>query len=303
MDMLIPAYVNPKAGSAQPALTALAQTPGFDVRQVSAGDLPTLLEREIADGTPRVLVAGGDGTLARAASTLAGTTVALSVLPGGTLNHFARNHGIPLDPAEALALAVAGAVAQADVGYVNGQLFLNTSCVGAYTRYVRTRELIEPALGYWVGSVAAGVRVLLTLHDIAVVLALDGATRTYEAPFVFVGVQERGLRFAGLGQPLPRGARGLHVVVPRGRRQARRFARALARLDRNLPERPPAPGVDAAMVHGLSVRLRGRRVEVALDGELRELAPPLEYRFAPAVLRIVTSPGGALAVTRSPAEL
>ncbi|MGZ8398938.1 MAG: hypothetical protein ACXWWN_07870 [Gemmatimonadales bacterium] len=32
-----------------------------------------------------------------------------------------------------------------------------------------------------------------------------------------------------------------------------------------------------------------RRVEVALDGELRELAAPLEYRFAPAALRIVTS--------------
>ena len=69
-------------------------------------------------------------TLARAASTLAGTTVALSVLPGGTLNHFARDHGIPLDPTEALALAVHGAAAPADVGYVNAQLFLNASCVG-----------------------------------------------------------------------------------------------------------------------------------------------------------------------------
>ena len=297
MDMLIPAYVNPKAGSAQRALAALAQAPGFDVRQISAGDLPTLLQREVAEGTPRVLVAGGDGTLARAASTLAGTTVYLSVLPGGTLNHFARGHGIPLDPAEALALAVAGVVAPADVGYVNNQLFLNTSCVGAYTRYVRTRELIEPSLGYWAASAAAGVRVLLTLHDIAVVLGLDGATRTYEAPFVFVGVQERGLGFPGLGQPLPRGARGLHVVVPRGRRQARRFARALVHLDRNLPLRPPAPGVDAAMVHELSVRLRGGRVEVALDGELRELEAPLEYRFAPARLRIVvTSPAGRLGI-------
>jgi diacylglycerol kinase family enzyme len=292
MDMLIPAYVNSKAGSAQRVLSALAQAPGFDIRQVSPGDLPAFLQREIAQGTPRVLVAGGDGTLARAASTLAGTTVALSVLPGGTLNHFARNHGIPLDPTDALALAVDGAVAAVDVGYVNGQLFLNTSCVGAYTRYVRTRELIEPALGYWVGSVAAGARVLLTLHDIAVILTQDGATRTYEAPFVFVGVQERGLGFPGLGRPIPQGARGLHVVAPRGRRQARRFARALARRDRNLPLRPPAPGVDAAMVHELSVRLRGRRVEVALDGELRELAAPLEYRFAPAILRIVTSSAG-----------
>jgi hypothetical protein len=35
-------------------------------------------------------------------------------------------------------------------------------------------------------------------------------------------------------------------------------------------------------------------VEPGRDGELGELAAPLEYRFAPAVLRIVTSPAGGL---------
>jgi hypothetical protein len=109
-----------------------------------------------------------------------------------------------------------------DVGYVNGELFLNTSSVGAYTRYVRTREVLEPTLGYWLGSAVAGLRMLITLQHIPVILAAGGASRTYEAPFVFVGVQHRKLEPPGVGQRVPGGARALHVVVPRGRRQARR---------------------------------------------------------------------------------
>jgi diacylglycerol kinase family enzyme len=108
MERLTPAFVNPKAGSARRALEALTQIGGFDVRQVSAEDLRGALQREIVENTPRVLVAGGDGTLALAAAALAGTSVALAVLPGGTLNHFARDHGIPPGPAEALALAAQG---------------------------------------------------------------------------------------------------------------------------------------------------------------------------------------------------
>jgi diacylglycerol kinase family enzyme len=287
MDRLIPAFVNPRAGSAEWALDALRQAGGFDVRQVLAGDLPALLQREIAENTRRVLVAGGDGTLARAAASLAGTPVTLAVLPGGTLNHFARDHGIPSGPAEALALAAHGSAAPVDVGYVNGELFLNTSSVGAYTRYVRTRELLEPALGYWLGNAAAGLRMLVTLQHIPVILAAGGASRTYEAPFVFVGVQQRKLEPPGVGQRVPRGARGLHVVVPRGRWQARRFARALARRAPQLPVRPPAPGVDSAMTDALRLVLRARSVEVGLDGEIRRLASPLEYRFDPAALRVV----------------
>lgn len=295
--MVIPAFVNPEGGSAEAALAALDRAGGFDVRQTSATELPALLSREVASGTPRVLVAGGDGTLARAAAVLAGTPVALAVLPGGTLNHFARDHGIPLDPAEALALAATGPVGTVDVGYVNDDLFLNTSSVGAYTRYVRTRERFEPVLGYWLGSLVAGLRVLLTLRPMTVVLAAQGATRTCAGPLVFVGVGERKLGLPGLGQPAPDGGRGLHVVMPRGRRQARRFAKAFSRLDLGLPDGAPALGMDTALVDRFRLRLSGSSAQVALDGEIKRVATPLDYRLAPGALRLVAPPNGNSAVS------
>ena len=57
-----------------------------------------LVAREELDDHPEALVAGGgDGTVSAVASVLSGTPTPLGVLPLGTLNHFAKHAGIPLD--------------------------------------------------------------------------------------------------------------------------------------------------------------------------------------------------------------
>jgi diacylglycerol kinase family enzyme len=50
-----------------------------------------------------VLVCGGDGTINEAINGLAGSQVALGLLPGGTANILAREVGLPLDPVRAAA--------------------------------------------------------------------------------------------------------------------------------------------------------------------------------------------------------
>jgi diacylglycerol kinase family enzyme len=284
---MIPAFVNPEARSAKAALEALERFAGFHVRLTPPLQLEPALQEAVRAEEPRVLVAGGDGTLGMAASILAGTPTALAVLPGGTLNHFARDHGIPSDPEQAITLAERGRVGLVDVGYVNDQLFLNTSSVGVYVRFVMTRDRLQPYVGYWLASALAGPWTLRATRPMRVTLEAEGEQRVYRARLVFVAVGERMLAPPGLGQPTGEPGGALQVVVPRGRRQTRRFARAFARRDRGSPVEAKPLGLDSALVQRCRLDLPRTSVNVAMDGEIRRQRTPLEYRLERAALRVV----------------
>jgi len=284
---IIPAFVNPDSGSAKASLAALEKHPDYDVRLTPAAGLIVGLREAVRAGAPRVVVAGGDGTLATAASVLTGSATALAVLPAGTLNHFARDHGIPTDPGQALDLAGGGRVTPVDVGYVNDQLFLNTSSVGAYVRFVEFRDALERHLGYWPASVVAGLRILYRLRNIRVTLELDREPRVYQVRLVSIAVGERSLTPPGLGRLKGPPGRVLHVVVSKGRRQARRLARAYAMEDRGLPVKWKPPGLDSVLVQRVRLDLARTEVKVATDGEIRRMRTPLEYRLERDALRLV----------------
>ena len=283
----IPVYVNPAAGSAKAALAALDQHSGFDVRLTPPERLAVALRQAVSAGEPRVLIAGGDGTIASAAAVLAGSATELAVLPGGTLNHFARNHGIPTDLEDALKVATEGRVTRVDVGYLNERLFVNTSSVGAYVRFVETRDRLARHLGYWAASLVAGLRMIGSVRSTRVRVEVQGETRDYVAPLAFIAVGERTLVPPKLGRPAGEPGGALHVVIPRGRRQARRFVRAYSSMDRGMAADTKALGLDSALVDRVRLDLSRPSVKVAVDGEIVRQRTPLEYRLERGALSVV----------------
>src|SRR3954451_291078 len=113
------AFLNSECGNADAARGALDKV-GLDLDVVKPADMEAHLKKAISGGARRILVAGGDGTIATAAAVVAKRDVELAILPAGTLNHFARDHNIPTDLGEAALVAGGkGVVAKADIGYVN----------------------------------------------------------------------------------------------------------------------------------------------------------------------------------------
>src|SRR3954471_18649576 len=188
------AFLNSECGNAEAARGALDKV-GFDLDVVKPADMEAHLRKAIDGGARRILVAGGDGTIATAAALVAKRDVELAILPGGTLNHFARDHNIPTDLGEAALVAGGkGVVAKADIGYVNDCVFLNTSSIGAYVTFVRDRETFEKRVGYTLASVGAFFKTMSDLRSFTVTLELDGKKKSYRSSMVFIGVGERELK-------------------------------------------------------------------------------------------------------------
>ncbi len=129
--------VNPAAGAGRAAARwrALAETARrhltFQEEWTGArGHATELAAAAVADGIRRILVIGGDGTLLEVANALAGTQVALGVLPMGTGNDFVRSAGITGKPEELLPRMAAGTTRAVDLGRVNGRYFMNVAGVG-----------------------------------------------------------------------------------------------------------------------------------------------------------------------------
>jgi diacylglycerol kinase family enzyme len=284
-QQLIPAFVNPQAGNAAAAHDALRAAGGFDVLEVGPGSLADHVRAAVAGGARRVLVAGGDGSVASASSALIGSDAELAILPCGTLNHLAKDLSLPLDIGEAAHAARSGHAIPVDAASVNDRIFVNTSSVGAYVTFVRARERLENALGYHLASFIAAARLFVRLPLFRVTVMADDVARDYLTPLVFVGVGERELKLPTLGSRIAGGRTGLHVMVVRRRSGARALALGLAAAARGVRAVAATPAMDAFLVD--SLRIEPHTQVVSLDGELVRVAPVLEYKHLPGALRVV----------------
>ena len=239
----------------------------------------------IERGARRIAAAGGDGTVSAVAAAVARTGVELAVIPGGTLNHFARDHGIPTDPRAACEVALTGSVAEADVAWVNGRLFLNTSSVGVYANYVRVRERLEPRLGYWLASVAAMVRSFARVRAFNLWFETGELQRPYVTPLVFIGLGERELKLPTLGNRVGNGRRGLHVLIVRGRTRAGLVALAFAAASRGTRHVTRTPHLDGYLVDHCTIEQK--HSTVAVDGEIVTMDSPLQFEVGRGALRLV----------------
>ncbi len=84
---------------------------------------PKRVEEALGKGAELILVWGGDGMVQQCVTVLAGTAIAMAIIPAGTANLLASNLGIPQSIPEAVEIAFRGARIPLDVGTMNGECF------------------------------------------------------------------------------------------------------------------------------------------------------------------------------------
>ncbi|MDO9640216.1 MAG: diacylglycerol kinase family protein [Pseudotabrizicola sp.] len=259
-----------------------------EVRLIRKGaQIPAAARKAREDGFATIIAAGGDGTICSVATELAGSDIALGILPLGTFNFFARSLGLDTDPGSAMIQLLAGVETQVAAGEVNGKLFLNNASLGLYPALLERREAAYARWGrsrlaaYW-----SGLRVLATYNRPSrMTLTIDGVVQVRHSPMIFIAQNAYQLEEYGMheGVDLIRKGQLAVYIAPELRRwQLLGFALRIA-------VRMARPYRDFTLIgaEALQIETRARRRTIARDGEREKMAAPFAFRTLPGALTVI----------------
>ncbi len=240
--------------------------------------------RAIATRTAVVAV-GGDGTLNTVAQAAHAVGCPMGVVPQGTFNYFARTHGIPADPADAVRQLLHSVPAPVQMASINDRVFLVNASLGLYPELLEDREAYKARFGRsrWVAFVAACATLLRAQRRLRLHIEMGGKVRDMQTLTLLVGNNRLQLQQFGAepddtvaGTP-GEGSMAALVLRPIGTLSmiGLLLHGAMGRLGE-------AAGVERFEFEQLVVRPtlpQGRSgVKVAFDGEVTTMRAPLDFR-------------------------
>jgi diacylglycerol kinase family enzyme len=245
---------------------------------------------EAKDGTiDAVVVGGGDGSIRTVAAVLTDTDIPLGILPLGTLNHFAKDLGIPNELDGAIAIISEGLKRRVDVAEVNGQVFINNSSIGIYPYVVLDRERRRRRAGQskWTAMALAAWRAFRHLPVRRLAIDAESLTQPCRTPCLFVGNNAYEVHPPLLARRarLDQGQLCLYVAKSQTRAALLWLAVRTA-----LGLHDHARDLQTIHTRTAEIRSRASRLLVAADGEVEVLRPPLRYRVKPGALTVFAPP-------------
>ncbi|HEU4809724.1 MAG TPA: diacylglycerol kinase family protein [Sphingomicrobium sp.] len=258
-----------------------------EIRLLDGHELHDAAKEAVTKRVGLVVAGGGDGTISCVAGALAGTGTKLGILPLGTLNHFARDVGLPLDLGEAAAVVANGKPRAVDVAEVNGRLFVNNSAIGLYPLMVLDRDAQQRRLGRSkrLAMIVASFRTLLRFHHRRLTLTVnEEPAGRVDTPLLFVGNNDYRVDIGAPGRRESLDDGELCVFVLR-KKTAKGLIAATVRALFNRSRDDDMVRIDG--VERLRVSSKRSHLAVSLDGETAMMETPLDYRIRPKALKVV----------------
>lgn len=282
-------YFNPASGSYDAdrfeQVAARARDAGLELRQIDPDlDIRADIGDRLKRGERLFTVAGGDGSIHHAVQALAGSDGILAIIPIGTFNHLARDLGIPLDPLEAIEIAITGFTTTIDLGLVNDKYFVNNMLLGIYPEIVRHRESLRRRYTKYRAYMKALRFALRRFPHVAVELETEHSMEVIKTHMLAIAVNEYDMASGGLLVPKLSFNSGVLTAYWIPYRAKWSYFFTLVRYLRGKIR----AGDDMRRMSSRVVKVRSKRrtLKAGIDGELVELKVPFEVRIVPAALRI-----------------
>ena len=242
--------------------------------------------KSIEPGTD-ILVGGGDGTIRTAAAIFKDRKIPFGILPLGTMNLFAKDLSLELDPFKLAEMYKKFKPVQIDAANVNGELFLCNAMIGIPSEIAKQREENRSSETFikWLGLVKSGLNKLATGHALPLSLSHHGLTehKWIKAAIIANNEYEDA---AGVGtfkkKSLSDGKLSVYTVNPEGTLESIALLSKLA-----LGSWKDMPSLEFFDVKNLKINTYRNRVNVLLDGEIYRLRGPLSFTSEPGGLTIL----------------
>ena len=243
---------------------------------------PAEVQRALEAGVDLLFVWGGDGIVQRCIDTVAGSSVALAIVPAGTSNLLARNLGIPMDIGEAVAVGLHGARRRLDVGRFNKERFAVMAGVGIDAAMIRDADgILKERLGR-AAYVWTGLK-NLRAEPVGAEITVDGV-HWFSGESTCVLIGNVGGLFGGIevfSDASPDdGLLEVGVVTADGVGQ---WARTVAKTVVSTAEM--SPFVQVAKARSVKIKL-DRKVLYELDGGDRTKTKSFKVKVEPAAITI-----------------
>lgn len=253
-------------------------------------DLKKQLETQKYDA---LVAAGGDGTVNASASLAVQFDITLGVLPAGTLNHFAKDLAIPLDLQAAANTLANGATKRVDYCTVNGNIFVNNSSIGIYPSTVTKREHLQTKIGKWPAAFVVSLKALFQTSATHLNIKTPSGTFRFKTPLLFIGNNSYRFKKRGFNNRATLNSGKLFLYVIRANRATAIIGIVLRAFfgrrtkQRDFMQHTPGP---------ITVESRKRVMNVAADGEVIALRPPLTYVMHAGSIRVLVPAKAASSV-------
>lgn len=255
-----------------------------DLFSINSNNINEILEKIRWENYDVIVAVGGDGTISTVAENAVKFKMKFGIIPAGTLNHFAKDLGIPADPEKAVEIIKNGKTKLIDTAEINEFLFLNNSSIGVYPEVVkRKNKEIKPGGNKWIAMIKAARVVFKSMQILEVEIKSDEKAVKCKTPFVFVGNNEYKMDLFNLGKRdgLDKGELWIYYLNYKGRISYLRLLFKALVGGLNQEE-------NFIILHSQSIRIssKKRRFSVSLDGEVMKIKTPLNYRINPESLNI-----------------
>ena len=256
------------------------------ISNVPGKEVQAALEAARDGNADAVIVGGGDGTVASAATVLAGQDKPLGILPLGTFNLAARDVGMPLEWHEAAKLLVTAPVAKMDLMDVQGKLFLCVVVLGFYPSLV----LGQPEYhGSWIvktfRTLFAALRSAATFPPLQLHLNDGTAVHHHRTRMAVIANNDYEDLFGIIPKRNSLDAGYFTVYISKHTSQWGMMKSALSWIMGRWKE-----DREITILHATDLEIdvkRKRRIAVMKDGELEKMTLPIRIKLVPKALRVI----------------